>query len=137
MTIAIISFIGVITGAFLQYLFTQHLENERHYRDLRTQAYMDYLQCVCEQAQFFLKNQSKDAREIFARTTDAKARICLYGTKETIKAFSNFEKIGAVMDTPERRRAFSYLVSNMRADSGAEKLPNIEDIEIILLGRDK
>jgi len=133
MTLAIISFLGLITGAILQYYFTRHLENQRHYRVLRTQAYMDYLKCVCEQAQLIVQNKSNDNKEIFARTVDAKARICLYGTKNTIEAFSKFEKLGATLNTPERRRAFCNMVSNMRTDSGSENLPNIEDIEIILL----
>jgi hypothetical protein len=42
---------------------------------------MDYLKCVCEQAQFRLKGESKEKQELFPRTADAKARICLYGVR--------------------------------------------------------
>jgi hypothetical protein len=46
LTIAILSFFGVIIGASLQYVFTRYLDNQRHHRDLRTQAYLDYLNSV-------------------------------------------------------------------------------------------
>lgn len=134
MTIAIISFFGVVIGASLQYVFTRYLENQRHYRNLRTQAYTDYLKGVCEQAQLVIKPQSQVTREIFARTADAKARICLYGSTAAIQAFASFEKLGATMNSDQQRNAFTGMVSIMRNDSGSQSGARIEDLKIVLLG---
>lgn len=137
MTTAILSFFGVVIGAFLQYFFTRHIEVQRYHRDLRSKAYMDYLKCVCEQAQFRLKDNTRERQELFARTGDAKARICLYGSKVAIEAFSKFEMLGATMNSEEQRHAFTDMVSIMRADSGSEPGVKSKDMQNILLGYEK
>jgi len=132
--IGIISFIGVVIGASLQYYFTRHIENQRHLRDLRSKAYMDYLKCVTDLAQFRPKENSKEKIELNAKTGDAKARICLYGSNKAIQAFSTFEKLGATMNTEEQRKAFTNMIAIMRTDSGSEQGANSQDIQNILLG---
>jgi len=134
MMTAIIGLLGALTGAVLQYFFTRHLENQKHYRDLRTQAYTDYLKGVCEQAQLVGQPISKENREVLAKTADAKARICLYGSKKAVEAFAEFEKIGASMKTQEQRRTFSNMVAIMRTDSGSEQGVHIEHLEVVLMG---
>lgn len=129
-----ISFLGVIIGASLQYFFTRHIENQRHLRDLRSKAYMDYLKCVCEQAQFRPLPGTKEQKELFSRTGDSKARICLYGSKEAVSAFSHFEVLGAAMASTEQCTAFVKMVSVMRADSGSELCANNTDLQNVLLG---
>ncbi|GLQ31948.1 hypothetical protein [Litoribrevibacter albus] len=134
MLTALISFLGVVIGASLQYFFTKHIENQRHLRDLRSQAYMDYLKCVCEQAQFRPKLGSKEQQELFSRTGDAKSRICLYGSREAISAFSNFEKLGASMARQDQRDAFTTMISIMRTDSGSELCEDTTDLQNVILG---
>ena len=95
MTTALFSFLGVVIGAALQYLFTRHLDNQKHHRDLRTKAYTDYLRCVSEHANLAVQRQSQEGRDLGARTADAKCRICLYGSATAIQAFAAFEKLGA------------------------------------------
>ena len=137
MLTAILSFLGVMIGASLQYIFTRHIESQRHLRDLRSKAYMDYLRCVCEQAQFKLKEDTKERQELFTRTADAKTRICLYGSNEAIEAFSIFEKLGPTMGTDDQRRAFTSMVLIMRNDSGSKLGAQPEDIQTVLLGHRK
>lgn len=129
-----ISFFGVICGALLQYFFTRHIENQRHLRDLRSKAYMDYLKSVCEQAQFRPALGTKDQKELFSRTGDAKARVCLYGSKEVISAFSRFEVLGAAMNSKEQRAAFTHMVSVMRTDSGSDQCDSHSDLQNVLIG---
>jgi len=98
MSAAIFSFFGIIIGASLQYLFTRHLVNQKHHRELRTKAYTDYLECVSEQANLGKQRQSQEGRELGAKTADAKCRICLYGSSSAIGAFAKFERLGAIMN---------------------------------------
>jgi hypothetical protein len=95
---------------------------------------MDYLKSICEQAQLAIQPQSRETREIYARTADAKARICLYGSTAAIRAFALFEKLGATMTTNEQRTAFCDMVITMRKDSGSEDGVQIKEIEKLLLG---
>ena len=129
-----LSFFGVVVGACLQYYFTKHIENQRHLRTLRSNAYMDYLKCVCEQAQFRYTEDTIERKQLFTKTGDAKARICLYGSSSAIQAFAKFEKLGASMATEDQRTAFTNMVEIMRHDSGGKKSFNPEFLQIVLLG---
>jgi hypothetical protein len=133
LTIAILSFFGVIIGASLQYVFTRYLDNQRHHRDLRTQAYLDYLNSVSGLAHLN-EPQGSQERDLLAKVADAKGRVCLYGSKEVIHAFALFEKLGAVVSSVQQRAAFVAMVIAMRNDSRNSADPGTEDIALVLLG---
>ena len=131
---AFVSFLGVIIGAFLQYFFTHHIENQRHIRDLRSKAYMDYLMTVSEIANYRPKENSKEWGDMRARIADAKSRICLYGSKKAIHAFSRFEELGAQLNTKDQLQSFTDMVGTMRLDSGSEIGVEARALQIVLLG---
>ena len=135
MSTALLSFFGVIIGAALQYLFTRHIDNQKHHRELRTKAYTDYLKCVSEHANIGKPRQSSEGRELATKTADAKCRICLYGSSSVVKAFAEFESLGATMNTTEQCTAFTRMVSIMRGDStiGGGNV-ELKDLETVLLG---
>jgi len=133
MTTALFSVIGLIIGAALQYMFTRHLDYQRHHRNLRTIAYTDYLKAISDSAHV-VQRQSPEAREIVAKAADAKTRICLYGSKGVVTALAEFERTGAAMKTDAQVSAFSNLVSEMREDSGVKIQAPINDLQTILFG---
>ncbi len=133
MTTAVLSFFGVVIGASLQYVFTRYLESQRHHRELRTQAYLDFLKYVSELAHLNDPSDSQN-RDLLAKTTDAKAPICLYGSGEVVRAFAVFERRGAIVKSIPQREAFVNMVSAMRRDSGSPSGSRVEDLEAILLG---
>lgn len=134
MNAAIFSFLGIVIGASLQYVFTRHLDNQKHYRELRTKAYTDYLKCVSEHANLGKQRQSQEGRELAALTADAKCRICLYGSASAVSAFAEFERLGATMNAPEQCSAFTHMVSIMRNDSINGGQVALNDLEVVLLG---
>src|SRR5690606_14758693 len=99
------SFVAVIAGAGLQYLFTRVLEERRHHRDLRTQAFADYVRCVSEMRHSFIQPQAPREREMLARLTDAKARICLYGSGDVVLKLAKFERLGGRVSSDEQQDA--------------------------------
>lgn len=134
MDTAVLSIISLGIGAALQYFFTKHIENQRHIRELRAKAYMDFLKSVCEYGNFGYKPDSKEGIELAERTAHAKSRICLYGSTKVIQAFSQWQQVGPSMVTDEQRSAFISLVKAMRADSGGEVEVNSVDLKKVLLG---
>ena len=134
MSTAIFSLIGLVIGAVLQFLFSKHLDNKKHQRDLRAKAYADYLQCVSEHANLGLKRDSNEGRQLGARTADAKCRISLYGAKLVIEAFAKFERLGAAMGTDEQGKAFTDLVAAMRCDALGSSAVDQSHLEVVLLG---
>jgi hypothetical protein len=133
MLVTILPFIGVLIGAFLQFTFTRYLEAQRHHRDLRTQAYLDYLKSVSGLAHLNEPNGSQE-RDLLTGAADAKARICLYGSAEVIRAFAQFERLGAMLSTPSEQQAFVAMIASMRKDSGNRSQVDSQNIWLLLLG---
>ena len=134
MSTALFSFLGIVIGAALQYLVTRHLDNQKHHRELTTKAYTDYLACVSEHAHLGRARHSQEGRELFAKTTDAKCRICLYGSASVIEAFAAFEMLGAVVETDDERATFTNMVALMRNDSEGGGPVKLAALEVVLLG---
>lgn len=129
-----LSLLGLAVGASLQYFFTRHIENQRHIRELRSKAYMDFLKTVCELATFRPKDGTSERAELSGRTADAKARICLYGSAEVIRSYSKWEVLGPTMNSEEQRSAFIEMVKFMRTDSGGDLNISSMEIQNVLLG---
>lgn len=134
MNSAILSIIGLVVGAVLQFLFTRHLDNKKHQRDVRSKAYADYLLCVSKQANMGHERKSTEGRQLGTETADAKCRISLYGAPAVIAAFAKFENMGATMNTDEQRHAFTDMVVEMRRDALGNSFVDHMDIETVLLG---
>lgn len=134
MSTAILSLIGLVVGAVLQFLFSRHLDNKKHQRDLRAKAYADYLQCVSEIANLGHQRNSIEGSQLGAKTADSKCRIVLYGAPGVISAFANFERLGAVMNTSEQCSAFTEMVAAMRKDALGNSSVTATDLEVVLLG---
>ena len=134
MNTAIISLIGFVVGAVLQFMFTRHLDNKKHQRDLRAKAYGDYLQCVSEHANLGHQRSSVEGRQLGAKTADAKCRISLCGAADVISAFATFERLGAIMNTEEQCGAFTDMVVAMRKDTIGSSSVVQADVEAVLLG---
>lgn len=129
-TIALVSFLGVVVGAGLQYLFTRVLEERRHHRDLKTQAYSDYIRSVCEVRHMLIQPQASREREMLARLTDAKARVCLYGSDFAILKLSEFESLGGQIKTGEQQDAFVEVLIAMRGETDVKA----KELRAVMLG---
>lgn len=134
MSTAIFSLVGLVIGAVLQFLFSRHLDNKKHQRDLRAKAYADYLQCVSEHANLGHQRSSAEGRQLGAKTADSKCRISLYGAPAVISAFANFERLGAAVNTSEQCSAFTNMVTAMRQDAIGNSSVVQADLEAVLLG---
>lgn len=134
MSTAVFSILGLAIGAVLQFLFSRHLDNKKHQRDLRAKAYADYLQCVSEHANLGHQKSTTEGRQLGAKTADAKCRISLYGAQTVISAFAEFERLGATMNTSEQRGAFTDMVAAMRQDTLGNSVVTHADLEAVLLG---
>jgi hypothetical protein len=133
MITTVLPVVSLIIGALLQYFFTRHHENQRYLRELRTQAYLDFLKGVADLAHLNDPHGSQE-RDAYAKVADSKTRICLYGSREVVMALAVFEKLGALIKSVPQREAFMAMVLAMRRDSGSTSGPKVEDIEPVLLG---
>jgi hypothetical protein len=130
MTIAFLSFLGVIVGASLQYFFTRFLEERKHRQSLKTTAYTDYIRAVSEAAHIALHDERP---AVLARLADAKTRICLYGSPEVVAALTEFEHLGGVIGNEQQRATFLKVVKAMRGDSHLQA----SHLEALLFGENR
>ncbi len=130
MSIALFSFLGIVVGAGLQYLFTQRLEGRRHFKLLQTQAYADYLRGVAEAAHLSLRI---DEAELYSRIADAKTRVCMYGSSEVIDLLAEFETEGGMIGTEQQRKVFLRIVQAMRGNSKIDG----SKFGVVLFGKDE
>ena len=129
----IYSLVGLVVGGLLQFLFNQHLQEKKHQRELRAEAYADYLRSVSEQSNFDLKDDSEKAKQLYAQTADSKCRIALYGAQAVISAFARFESLGSTMNSTEGREAFVHMVNAMRRDVLGKKIEYHSELEAVLI----
>lgn len=94
MNTTIISFVSLVVGAVLQFLFTRYLDDKKHQRDLRAKAYSDYMQCVSEFAILGRRRDSQEGRQLGARLADAKCRISLYGGRRLLLPLQRLNALG-------------------------------------------
>lgn len=134
MSNAIFSLVGLVVGAVLQFLFTRHLDNKKHQRDLRSKAYTEYLQFVSENANLGHQKSSIEWRQLNAKIADAKSRISLFGAPAVISAFAKFERLGGFIKTIEQGSAFADMVGAMRKDMLGSSSISQADLKAILLG---
>jgi hypothetical protein len=126
MLIALFSILGIVIGVVLQYRFGRIQEERKHNRILQTEAYADYLKAVADAAHLSLGKES----EVHARTANAKARICLYGSPGVVEKLAQFERSGGAIITEEQHVDFIKLVQAMRGD----KKVTSADLDFVLMG---
>jgi len=72
---------------------------------------------------------------VLAKAADAKTRIVIYGSTAVIEALTNFEKVGAVINTPQAEEKFLALCNAMRRESiGKAGKARAEALKLILFG---
>lgn len=125
---------GVILGASLQYYFSRTSEERKQLTLLKTQAYVDYLGSVAKFAQA-AKINPIERLKLLSEAADAKTRICIYGSKESISLLAAFERQGAQLASKDSINTFMSLCSQMRKEGlNKESVISSDDLEIILFG---
>ena len=132
MNIALLSFLGIIVGATLQYFFTTYLETQRHLRELKTQAYTDFLKHLTDRKYL---NATEEKQIVEARFTESNARICLYGKASVIEKLAAFLALGGDVSSKQQKEALVALFAEMRSDSSGGAAVDFDHLALVLLGK--
>ena len=108
---------GVIIGAFMQYIITRKNEAKKQQNLLKVNAYTDFIKGIAGIGITQNYNDLEKEEEYKILLTDAKGRICIYGTDKVIKKISKLWIIGANLDNPESNKAFVEIIAEMRKDN--------------------
>lgn len=121
---------------------TRRSESIKHLQSLKTGAYVDFIRGVAGLATIAKRvqkspEQNAQGWDFTVLVADAKSRIAIYGGKEVVSSLASFLRVGSVIDSPERAKAFTEVCQKMRADSGHGKSQIADhDIHFLLFGFD-
>ncbi len=113
--------VGLVAGAALQYIFGRTLEARKQLALQRGQAYADYFRSMSASATLGV------TKETLSLATDAKTRICIYGSPNVVRRLADFERAGAVVAPGEGHAAVIGLLKAMRKDVGVDGAPIGDD----------
>jgi hypothetical protein len=132
---ALVSAIGVVIGASLQFWFSRLTTNWSRLQDKQIQAYVDFLKGVSGVAQsqrFKDKRAELDSSSLLA---DARARIAVYGHSEVLEALAEFDKTDRKLSSDSSLSAFMQLIQTMRKASNTKIAPISEaQLSLVLFG---
>lgn len=120
----IVALIGVATvaaSALVQFYLGRWSEKNKKMIDIRSQAYLDFLNITSEIASSAKRGEQRCLEQLQS-LTQAKARIVLLGSNEVIKELNIYFSKHGSLNSDESFEAFSRIVSVMRADLSNEKL---------------
>lgn len=126
--------IGLIIGASLQFFFSRKSENKKQQNILKTTAYTDFIKAISGIAMSQRYSDKVKEMEFFILLTDAKARICIYGSDSVINSIAEFERCGAIINNPKAYKLITTVVSEMRKDNLKGKKTDLNDISQLILG---
>ena len=78
--IAIVGIAGILLGAGAQYLLARRTESAKHFQELRTRSYVDFLKSTAGTVIAQRTQNSEKESEASVLMIDAKARIAIYGS---------------------------------------------------------
>ncbi len=133
----LLSLLGVMAGASLQYYFSRSTEARKQLMMSRTTAYVDFIRATAGIALYQRRGNAEKEDENIALMTDAKTRIAVYGSKPVVEALAAFWRGGAALNSPERLHAFVVVCQRMREDSTAKEEPVLDkELSQLLFGAD-
>jgi hypothetical protein len=130
LTPALSAVIGLAVGAILQYYFSRRLDAVRHFQDLRTRAYSDFIGGVADTANAARKGDHTLQLDALAKATEAKIRILLYGSRAVVNAVAEFSVAQGSVTSKEVAPRFVEVIHAMRGDS-VIPLKRIDDTAIM------
>lgn len=131
LTIGLIAVAGSILVATLTYFYTKSIERMKAGANLKMQAYIDYIKGVTGTAMAGKANDKQKKLEYDTLILDAKARIAIYGSPETVRILSDFCGSGSVIVSPEGINRLINVIQSMRSDFDKNTVAN-DDIYRLL-----
>jgi len=115
--VALVGVVGVVLGAIAQFVFTKRTEATKHFQELRSTAYTDFIKGTAGIAISQRLRADESEREFTILLADAKARIAVYGAPQVVSAMSAFFRHHSSLDSPAALNAFISIVQEMRHDT--------------------
>jgi hypothetical protein len=135
--VGIFTLLGVLVGTFLQFLFSKYLNKNEFKRQIEFETYVDYLKAIAGIKIFQQTNNIDEYINNLAKLIEAKSKILIVGSYNTIKSLEKFEEYGAIISDNNSKEFLADIILSMRKSLGDKKALEFETIDTIILGKQK
>lgn len=132
---SVLSLMSALLAAIASYVFARRSALEQHNRNIAKDAYIDLIQAITDIASAQKTGDAAAESEAFPQLLNAKTRLSLFGTPAAVKAYADFERGGATLDSRERQVRWISTLLEIRAASQRNR-PRFSDVAVLLLGMD-
>ena len=134
LTVAVIGLAGVCLSAYVQYFLGKQNDKNKKAVEIRSQAYLDFLNTVSEIAGSEKHNQDRSVNQSQS-LIQAKSRVILIGSNRVAREVHDFFSEYGVLNSDEAFDSFSKIVSAMRSDLTGESSLSSKVITETLFGK--
>lgn len=133
--IAAVGLAGVLIGSLLTQLFEGRREKSKHFQEIRSSAYADFIKSMGEITQGQRHGDAERERAGMALMTAAKTRIAIYGSASVTTALAGFFRDYGALTSDDAFNSMIRVVSAMRRDTPDSKdVVSERDIRSLLFG---
>ena len=125
--VALVGIFGVLVSACVQYFLGSKTEKGKKQLEIKTQAYLDFLNSVSEIASSSRHNKNRSLEQL-QKLNQAKTRVVLIGSNSVVTHLHSFYQNYGNLDSDESFYSFSKIVESMRKDLSGGDSVNIEII---------
>jgi hypothetical protein len=127
LVVALIGIGGVLSSALVQFWLGSRTEKNKKLIEIRSSAYLDFLNAVSEIASSTKYSKQRDVEQL-KQLNQAKTRVILLGSTSVVTSIHSFFQNHGVLNSDASYVSFSKIVKAMRSD-----LSGSDDIEVSVL----
>ncbi len=133
--VAIVGILGIVTGAFVQYLFNKRFETSRQFNLLQTQSYIDFIKGISGSGKAQFLNDKEKEKEFIILAAEARLRVSIYGSEDVIKKIAKLFREHEGVNSEKAKDEFSELINLMRKESiGRPDFVSNDEIKEVVFG---
>jgi hypothetical protein len=133
--VAFVGLIGVLASALVQYKLGRLNERSKKEEEVKTQAYLDFVNVVSEIASSSKGGNRTVESEQHRKLVSSKTRVVLLGSDKVVRSISTFFCKHQQLNTAEAYNDFTLVMLEMRRDVSVKNKLNSDELYVALFGK--
>ncbi|MDD5087278.1 MAG: hypothetical protein PHI18_00570 [bacterium] len=127
--------VGFLVGTLMQAVFAQKMERQKRNAELIASAFSDFVEGIAR-AKFAVQSEDlSEQLEALSLQTEAKVKLCVYGSPSVVQALASLERTSMKMSDPNAANALISVCRTVRNEVYKKKhAVDDADIQVILFG---
>ncbi|MDX7854980.1 hypothetical protein [Aeromonas caviae] len=133
--VACIGVVSVFVSALVQYKLGRLNERSKKEEEVRTQAYLDFVNVISEIASLSSSGNKNVDGERHRKLVSSKSRVVLLGSDQVVRSLSEFFYKHQQLSSAESYKDFTLVIMAMRKDVSVKNKLNSDELEMALFGK--